>query len=83
MVERWTADGKSRRGSYRLTVEGQPVTVSADLELVPGARGHCTYRVMHHAKAKIPLLGGRIEAFILEQTADGARAELEHLARHL
>jgi len=83
MVERWHRDGVARRGTYRMTVAGQPVTVSAELALQPAPRGGCTYTVTHQATAKIPLLGRRIEAFILEQTTDGARRELEHLARHL
>lgn len=83
LTERWTARGATRTGSYTLKVEGQPVTVSAKMSLKAGPRGGCTYAITHAAKAKIPLLGGRIEAFILEQTEQGARAELDHLAKHL
>lgn len=83
MVERWSCEGKRRIGNYRLTVEGQPVTVSAEMQLEPAPGRGAIYRVTHHAKARIPLLGRRIEAFILEQTADGARAELDHLAKRL
>jgi hypothetical protein len=83
MVERWSGKAGARTGSYTLKVAGQPVTVSAKMSLKAGPRGGCTYTVTHAAKAKIPLIGGRIEAFILEQTEQGARAELEHLAKHL
>ena len=83
LVERWKKTGKERSGSYVLTVAGQPVTVSAALSLKPAGRGGCTYTVTHAAKANIPLIGRKIEQFILDQTADGARAELDHLAQHL
>ena len=85
LVERWKKNGKERSGSYALKVIGQPVTVTAELNLKPAGRGRggCTYTVTHAAKAGIPLIGRRIEQFILDQTADGARAELEHLAQHL
>jgi uncharacterized protein YndB with AHSA1/START domain len=83
LVERWKQKGKAREGSYTLKVIGQPVTVSAALRLEPTGRSGCTYTVTHTAKAGIPLIGRKIEGFILEQTADGARAELDHLKNQL
>lgn len=81
LVERWNTAGRVHKGSYRLSVLGQPVTVSATLELKAAGAGKSLYTVSHSAKASIPLVGGKVEAFILSQTEAGARAELEHLAK--
>jgi hypothetical protein len=83
LVERWKGKGNTRHGSYTMKVQGQPVTIEAEMRLkaVPG--GGCTYVITHSATAQIPLLGGRIEKFILAQTETGARDELDHLAASL
>lgn len=83
LVERWKGKGKIRHGSYTLTVQGQPVTVEAEMRLKAEPDGGCTYTIAHRARARIPLLGARIEKFILEQTEAGAREELDHLAKSL
>jgi hypothetical protein len=83
IVERWSEKGNIRHGSYELSVVGQPVSVQAEMRLKPDPNGGCTYAITHTAKAGVPLIGRRIEAFILTQTEAGARAELDHLARHL
>ena len=82
MTETWYADGDGWSGDWSLGVRGQPVTVTGHFELVPSGSG-CQYSVSHKAKAKIPLLGGKIEKYILGQTSDGAIDELEYLRKHL
>lgn len=82
LVEQWTRAGKGFEGSYRLQVKGQPVTVDAKLQLKP-VRGGCVYVIEHTCKAAIPLLGRRIESFMLDQIVDGTHAELDHLAASL
>ena len=82
MTETWYADGDGWSGDWSLEVRGQPVTVTGHFELVPSGSG-CHYSVSHKAKAKIPLLGGKIEKYILGQTSDGATDELEYLRKHL
>lgn len=83
LVERWSTAGRVHTGSYALKVLGQPVTVKAELQLTSAGAGKSLYTVRHSAKAAIPLVGGKVEAFILSQTEAGARAELEHLAKSL
>lgn len=83
LVERWNTSGRVHKGSYELKVLGQPVTVKAELQLKAAGAGKSLYTVSHSAKAAIPLVGGKVEAFILSQTEAGARAELEHLAKSL
>jgi hypothetical protein len=83
LIERWTGRGNSRQGSYTLRVVGQPVTVAAQMRLKSEPGGGCSYHITHTAKANIPLIGKRVESFIITQTEAGARAELDHLAKSL
>ncbi|MEH6593799.1 MAG: DUF2505 domain-containing protein, partial [Halioglobus sp.] len=82
MTEEWAPEGEGWRGKWTIAVQGQPVTISANFELLPTRTG-CRYTVSHSAKAKIPLVGSRVEKYILGQTADGARDELEYANKHL
>lgn len=75
MTETWRWDQDGYTGDYKVTVEGQPVVVSAQFSLKPDGDGS-VYSISHSAKAKIPLVGGKVEKFILGQTTDGAMAEL-------
>lgn len=81
-TEEWQADGEGWRGTMQITIKGQPVVISAEMSLQPIAEG-CEYQVRHHCKAKIPLVGGKVEKFVLSQTDDGAVAELEYLKKSL
>ena len=83
MVERWSRRGGARHGRFTLKVIGQPVTVTAQMKLRADPAGGCTYTVQHTAKANVPLIGRRLESFILGQTEAGARAELDYLATAL
>ena len=83
MVERWSLRGGARQGRFTLKVIGQPVTVEAEIRLRADPAGGCTYTVRHSAKANVPLIGRRLESFILGQTEAGARAELDYLAAAL
>ena len=82
MREDWCPDGEGWRGSWKMEVRGQPVTITASFELQPAAKG-CRYSVSHSVKAKIPLVGGRLEKYILGQTADGASDELAYVGDYL
>ena len=66
----------------QITIKGQPVVISAEMALQPQGGG-CEYRVSHRCKAKIPLVGGKVEKFVLSQTDDGAVAELDYLKKAL
>lgn len=84
MVERWGSPrGGTRHGKFSLKVAGQPVAVEAAITLRADSRTSCVYSVEHSAKANIPLIGRRVESFILGQTESGARAELDYLAKAL
>lgn len=82
MTENWREDGEGYSGDWTIEVRGQPVTITAEFELMPTDTG-CRYKVTHRAKAKILLVGKQVEKYILGQTADGARDELDYLSKHL
>ncbi len=80
--EEWQADGDGWKGNIQITIKGQPVTLTAEMSLQPKGSG-CEYRVSHRCKAKIPLVGGKVEKFVLSQTDDGAVEELDYLKKVL
>lgn len=81
--ERWGDDGDGgKQATYRLEVVGQPVEVTADISLKPAGKG-CVYEIEHRCKARIPFIGGKIESFVLGQTEQGCKDELDYLAKSL
>jgi hypothetical protein len=80
--EHWTVDGERRHGHYTMQIVGKPVTVTAEFELVPQGKG-CVYRIEHKAKVRVPIIGGVVEKFVLEQTRQGCADELDYLADDL
>lgn len=81
-VEQWQRDGDGWSGTIQITVDGQPVVLSADMSLQPQGSS-CVYQVSHRCKAKIPLVGGKVEKFVLSQTDAGAVDELDYLKKSL
>lgn len=82
MTENWESIGNSWMGSYKVEVQGQPVVLSAKFTLKPAGEG-CEYRIDYTCKASIPLVGGKVEAFILGQTEEGMRREMDYLKSKL
>lgn len=80
--EKWATDGDRRTGNLTLQIVGKPITVTGDFELAPDGKG-CVYRIQHHAKVKIPLIGGMVEKFVLGQTEQGCSDELDYLSDYL
>jgi hypothetical protein len=82
LEERWAAEGKGHKGQLTLQIVGKPITVTGEFELVPEGKG-CVYRIQHHAKVSVPLIGGVVAKFVLGQTEQGCADELTYLADHL
>ncbi|CAA0087196.1 Uncharacterised protein [Zhongshania aliphaticivorans] len=81
-VERWRACDKGWEGELAISIKSQPVELSAKVSLLEVAGG-CEYSVSHRCKAKIPLVGGKVEKFVLSQTDAGAKDELDYLKKKL
>ena len=78
----WQLAGDVATGSSVIEVRGAPVTITTKFELRP-AGGGCEYRVTFDVKVRVPLIGGKLEAYTLEQTLAGAQKELEYTAERL
>lgn len=81
-VETWTACKNGWQGKLLIDVRNQPVELTATISLLATAGG-CEYSVAHKCKAKIPLVGGKVEKFVLSQTDSGALDELNYLKKIL
>ncbi len=82
MVETWIEAGDGYSGTLSYDVIGQPVTITGKFALKPKGKG-CEYTVEHTPKAKIPLIGKRVEKFIAGQTAEGVVKELDYAKEKL
>lgn len=83
MKEQWEAIGSTYMGSYSAEVVGQPVALSAKFKLKPSADGGCDYSIDYQCKASIPLVGKKVEEFIISQTAGGLEQEISWLKKKL
>lgn len=83
MTEHWRADGDGGwNGEFTFEMEGQPVCIRAEFELFPTDTG-CCYSIEHSVKADIPLIGRRIEKYVLGQAEEGCTDELAYLREQL
>ena len=78
-VEKWQKDGSNWKGSYVIDVQGNPVEVTGEFTLKSTPDGGCESSIIHGVTAKIPLLGGKIESYILKETQMGCDDELDYL----
>lgn len=83
MKEQWEAIGSTYMGSYTADVVGQPVSLSAKFKLKPTADGGCEYSIDYQCKASIPLVGKKVEEFIVSQTAGGLESEINWIKKKL
>lgn len=81
-VEAWAKDGDGYTGTLAMDVVGQPVKMSAEFSLQPAGKG-CVYRIEHHTKCSIPLLGGPVARFAQGQIEQGCADEFAYLVAHL
>ena len=81
--EQWETIGSTYMGSYSAEVVGQPVALSAKFKLKPSADGGCDYTIDYQCKASIPLVGKKVEEFIISQTAGGLGQEINWLKKKL
>lgn len=82
--ETWSAPDASgaRKGRYTMDAVGQPVKVTAEFTLTPAGKG-CEYRIAHHCKSDMFLIGKAIESFAMSQIQSGCANELDYLAGQL
>ncbi|NRA41683.1 MAG: DUF2505 domain-containing protein [Pseudomonadales bacterium] len=78
MEEAWQQDDDiwHCKGSY--TVEGQPVEINTIISLTPSETGSI-YAIEFKVKAKIPMIGGKVEKFIKSNCQEGTQKEIDFL----
>ncbi|MEP4146021.1 MAG: DUF2505 domain-containing protein [Halioglobus sp.] len=83
MTEHWRSEGDgSWSGDLTFEMEGQPIRISGEFELYPTDAG-CCYSIEHTVKANIPLIGRKLEKYVLGQAQEGCVDELAYLQEHL
>jgi hypothetical protein len=76
--ETWTPDGDGYKGTLTMDVVGQPVSMTAEFSLEPAGKG-CVYRIVHHAKCSIPLVGGPVARYSQAEIEKGCADEFRYL----
>jgi hypothetical protein len=72
-TEEWSSPTS---GTLRIDAPGKPTTMAGTIELVPDGTG--TVEVVElEIKAKVPLVGGKLEKLMAEQVRDGMDTEHE------
>lgn len=82
MQETWESVGSTYLGSYVADVTGQPVKLTAKFKLKPTFDG-CEYTIDYQCKASIPLVGKKVEEFIISQTAGGLEQEMNWIRQRI
>lgn len=75
----------AREGRWKVDAKGVPVGMTGTMRLA-AAGGGCTETIEGKAKASLPLIGGRLEKFVIDNTLDTLTREhtfaREWLAAH-
>lgn len=76
--EAWTPAEAGFHGAYSMEILNQPVKATAEFTLESNGKG-CVYRILHHAKCKIPLLGGAAARYVQAHVETSCAAEFAYL----
>jgi hypothetical protein len=79
----WRRDGERWLAEYTIEVGGVPVKAGGKSVLSPTARGGCQYTSTFQIAARIPLIGGRIEAFVADSLVEQLQANATRNAEAL
>jgi len=83
VTETWSAwDDGSWSCEQVVEIEGQPVTIYGDIELSATDDG-CRYQIEQRAKARLPLIGGTVEKYVLGEARKTVERETEYLQENL
>jgi hypothetical protein len=78
----WRAEGERFVAEYTIEVPGLPVKTHGQSTFVKSARG-CRYESRFEVSARIPLIGGRIEALVADGLVEQMTANAERNAAAL
>jgi len=78
----WRTEGDKVIGKLDVDVQGTPTEIHGTITIAP-APGGSTYTIDFKGTAKIPLIGGKVEAYVEEQSQKGMREEFEYNQKQL
>lgn len=74
----WSREGAAHVSDWTVELgEGKRIQLRGRLTLAPGAAGGCEYVEWFSASASIPLVGGRVEKFVVGETEASIRKQIE------
>lgn len=80
----WDRDGAAHHSDWTVQIgEGKRLQLRGRLTLAPGAAGGCDYVEAFSVSASIPLVGGRVEKFVLGETEASIRKQIEFMQGEL
>lgn len=84
--ENWVADGGGFAADMDIDSPGKPMKITATETIVPAGDAEADWTVIFDIKASIPLIGGKIERMVQDQTKESLVKEFEfnkgYLASH-
>jgi hypothetical protein len=78
-TETWDLTGAVKTGTFQIAVKGAPVKMTGSFDLRDEGAGS-VYRATFDVAVKVPLIGGKLERFTLDQTIGGEQKQLEYTA---
>jgi hypothetical protein len=76
--EQWQVVEDRFEGRSTTVVGGQAGTVRTEFTLSPTRKG-CEYKISHSAKIKIPVVGRKVEKYIVNTAAGDVKKEMDYL----
>jgi hypothetical protein len=78
-TETWDLAGEVKTGTFQIAVKGAPLKMTGSFDLRADGAGS-VYRATFDITVKVPLIGGKLERFTLDQTIGGEQKQLEYTA---
>jgi Protein of unknown function (DUF2505) len=82
-VQTWDTSGASKTSEWTVEVQGQKrVEIRGRLTIAP-ADGGCVYTEAFDAVVRVPLIGGQVERYVVNETEASIRQQIEFAGRAL
>jgi hypothetical protein len=83
-VQTWDTSGVVKTSDWTVELAGQKrVAIRGRLSLAPGGAGGCDYTEAFGVTVSIPLIGGRVEKYVLGETESSIRQQLVFTGKEL
>jgi len=83
-VQTWNISGEVKTSDWTVELVGQRrVEIRGRLSLAPAPPGACDYTEAFSVAVKIPLIGGRVEKYVVGETESAIRQHIDFTAKEL